>query len=37
MLGATTKIAPDAKASDVAAMLAARAIANATLTGWVKR
>jgi phosphatidylethanolamine-binding protein (PEBP) family uncharacterized protein len=37
MPGATTNIAPDAKASDVAAMLAARAIGNATLTGWVKR
>jgi len=32
-----TSIAADAKASDVATMLAARAIAKATLTGWVKR
>jgi Raf kinase inhibitor-like YbhB/YbcL family protein len=37
MPGATTNIAPDAKASDVAAMLAARAIGHATLIGWVKR
>jgi Raf kinase inhibitor-like YbhB/YbcL family protein len=37
MPGTGTNIAPDAKASDVSAMLSARAIANATLTGWVKR
>lgn len=32
-----TSIAPDAKANDVAAMLSARAIARASLSGWVKR
>jgi len=35
--GSATQIAPNAKANDVAAMLAAHAIAKATLTGWVKR
>jgi len=37
MPATVTNIAADAKASDVATMLAARAIAKATLTGWVKR
>jgi Raf kinase inhibitor-like YbhB/YbcL family protein len=37
MPGSATNIAPDAKASEVRSMLASRAIAKATLTGWVKR
>ena len=37
MPGTETNIAPDAKANDVAAMLTARAVAKATLIGWVKR
>jgi len=32
-----TSIAQDVRANDVAAMLSARAIAKASLTGWVKR
>jgi Raf kinase inhibitor-like YbhB/YbcL family protein len=37
MPAAKTKIASDAKASDVADMLATTALASASLTGWVQR
>jgi Raf kinase inhibitor-like YbhB/YbcL family protein len=37
MPAAATAIAPDAKATDVAAMLARLALGKATLTGWVER
>jgi Raf kinase inhibitor-like YbhB/YbcL family protein len=37
MPSATTSIAPDAKATDVTALLTGRALGSASLTGWVKR
>jgi Raf kinase inhibitor-like YbhB/YbcL family protein len=37
MPAATTMIAPDAKATDVTAMLSRSALDRATLTGWVER
>lgn len=37
MPSAATSIVPDAKATDVTALLTGRTLANASLTGWVRR